>query len=114
MGLKIVSHQGYVKLQYGIDGDRTKLSTGVNIEKKEYLLSDTGQLSKLTNGYVNKQKMVENAWKKATHIRDQYYFKNLCYPSVQEFKDEWDNYDRRKKIGTTRSSDIWSLGCLLY
>lgn len=25
-----------------------------------------------------------------------------------------DNYDRRKKMGTTRSSDIWSLGCLFY
>jgi hypothetical protein len=25
-----------------------------------------------------------------------------------------DNYDRRKKEGTTRSSDIWSLGCLFY
>lgn len=24
------------------------------------------------------------------------------------------NYDRRKKFGTTRASDIWSLGCLLY
>ena len=24
------------------------------------------------------------------------------------------NYDRRKKVGTTRASDIWSLGCLLY
>lgn len=25
-----------------------------------------------------------------------------------------DNYDRRKKEGTTRSSDIWSIGCLFY
>ena len=23
-------------------------------------------------------------------------------------------YDRRKKVGTTRLSDIWSLGCLFY
>lgn len=29
-------------------------------------------------------------------------------------KKEGDRYDRRKKVGTTRSSDIWSLGCLLY
>ena len=29
-------------------------------------------------------------------------------------KKEGDKYDRRKKVGTTRSSDIWSLGCLLY
>ena len=29
-------------------------------------------------------------------------------------KKEADNYDRRKKIGTTKASDIWSLGCLLY
>ena len=29
-------------------------------------------------------------------------------------KKETDQYDRRKKVGTTRSSDIWSLGCLLY
>ena len=39
-------------------------------------------------------------------------------------KKENDSYDRRKKvynifsiyikIGTTRASDIWSLGCLLY
>lgn len=29
-------------------------------------------------------------------------------------KKEADHYDRRKKIGTTRASDIWSLGCLLY
>ena len=28
-------------------------------------------------------------------------------------KDD-DNFDRRKKMGTTRSSDIWSLGCLFY
>lgn len=29
-------------------------------------------------------------------------------------KKEQDTYDRRKKVGTTRSSDIWSIGCLLY
>lgn len=29
-------------------------------------------------------------------------------------KKESDNYDRRKKAGTTRASDIWSLGCLFY
>ena len=29
-------------------------------------------------------------------------------------KKEGDRYDRRKKVGTTRSSDIWSLGCLLF
>jgi serine/threonine protein kinase len=29
-------------------------------------------------------------------------------------KKEADNYDRRKKIGTTRASDIWSMGCLFY
>ena len=29
-------------------------------------------------------------------------------------KKEADNYDRRKKIGTTRASDIWSIGCLFY
>ncbi|KAL4475130.1 hypothetical protein ABPG74_001826 [Tetrahymena malaccensis] len=29
-------------------------------------------------------------------------------------KKEGDKYDRRKKVGTTRSSDVWSLGCLLY
>jgi serine/threonine protein kinase len=29
-------------------------------------------------------------------------------------KKEADNYDRRKKIGTTRASDIWSVGCIFY
>ena len=29
-------------------------------------------------------------------------------------KKEADNYDRRKKVGTNKASDIWSLGCLLY
>lgn len=29
-------------------------------------------------------------------------------------KRENDNFDRRRKVGTTRASDIWSLGCLLY
>lgn len=29
-------------------------------------------------------------------------------------RKDMDNYDRRKKVGTTRTSDIWSLGCLLY
>lgn len=29
-------------------------------------------------------------------------------------KRESDTYDRRKKVGTNRASDIWSLGCLLY
>ena len=29
-------------------------------------------------------------------------------------KREADNFDRRRKVGTTRASDIWSLGCLLY
>lgn len=28
--------------------------------------------------------------------------------------DEGANYDRRRKVGTTRASDIWSMGCLLY
>ena len=31
-----------------------------------------------------------------------------------QIRKEDDNYDRRKKVGTTRSSDIWSLGCLFY
>lgn len=31
-----------------------------------------------------------------------------------QVRTEDDNYDRRKKMGTTRSSDIWSLGCLFY
>lgn len=25
-----------------------------------------------------------------------------------------DDYDRRKRVGTTRASDIWSLGCLFF
>ena len=25
-----------------------------------------------------------------------------------------DKFDRRKKIGTSRTSDIWSIGCLFY
>jgi len=29
-------------------------------------------------------------------------------------KREADHFDRRRKVGTTRASDIWSLGCLLY
>ncbi len=29
-------------------------------------------------------------------------------------KKDADKYDRRKKVGTTRLSDIWSLGCLFY
>jgi serine/threonine protein kinase len=29
-------------------------------------------------------------------------------------RKENDKYDRRRKVGTTRSSDIWSLGCLFY
>lgn len=29
-------------------------------------------------------------------------------------KRETDTYDRRRKVGSNRSSDIWSLGCLLY
>ena len=29
-------------------------------------------------------------------------------------KRDADNYDRRKKVGTTKASDVWSLGCLLY
>ena len=31
-----------------------------------------------------------------------------------QIKADDDNYDRRRKAGTTRSSDIWSLGCLFY
>ena len=31
-----------------------------------------------------------------------------------QIRKEDDDFDRRKKIGTTRSSDIWSLGCLFY
>lgn len=29
-------------------------------------------------------------------------------------KKDADQYDRRKRVGTTRTSDIWSLGCLLF
>lgn len=29
-------------------------------------------------------------------------------------RKENDKYDRRRKVGTTRASDIWSLGCLFY
>lgn len=29
-------------------------------------------------------------------------------------KKDSDDFDRRKSIGTTRASDIWSLGCLFY
>ena len=31
-----------------------------------------------------------------------------------QIRKEDDKYDRRKKIGTSRASDIWSLGCLFY
>jgi serine/threonine protein kinase len=27
---------------------------------------------------------------------------------------EGEKYDRRKKVGTSRASDIWSLGCLFF
>lgn len=37
----------------------------------------------------------------------------LINTGIQARRDD-DDYDRRKKIGTTRSSDIWSLGCLFY
>ena len=29
-------------------------------------------------------------------------------------RKEGDNYDRRKKVGTTRATDVWAVGCLLY
>ena len=29
-------------------------------------------------------------------------------------KKEADDFDRRKSVGTTRASDIWSLGCVIY
>jgi serine/threonine protein kinase len=29
-------------------------------------------------------------------------------------KKDNDKYDRRKKVGTNRSADIWSLGCLFF
>ena len=28
--------------------------------------------------------------------------------------DEGAHFDRRRKVGTTRASDVWSMGCLLY
>ena len=31
-----------------------------------------------------------------------------------QIRIEDDNFDRRKKVGTTRSSGIWPLGCLFY
>ncbi len=34
--------------------------------------------------------------------------------SLDLIRKEDDNFDRRKKTGTTRSSDIWSLRCLFY
>lgn len=29
-------------------------------------------------------------------------------------RKDTEKYDRRKKMGTTRQSDIWSLGCLFF
>lgn len=29
-------------------------------------------------------------------------------------KKDSENYDRRRKVGTNKASDIWSLGCLFY
>lgn len=31
-----------------------------------------------------------------------------------KMKRNEENFDRRRKIGTTKASDIWSLGCLFY
>jgi len=31
-----------------------------------------------------------------------------------QVRKDSDNFDRRRKLGTTRASDIWSLGCLFY
>ena len=28
--------------------------------------------------------------------------------------DQGAHYDRRRKVGTTRASDVWSMGCMLY
>jgi len=41
-------------------------------------------------------------------------FKSPEMLANDQVRIESDNYDRRKKQGTTRASDIWSIGCLFY
>lgn len=44
----------------------------------------------------------------------------LCIKSPEMLKldiskqKQGEKYDRRKKVGTSRTSDVWSLGCLLF
>ena len=43
---------------------------------------------------------------------------NIKSPEMIELelnkRTDTDKYDRRKRVGTSRLSDVWSLGCLFY
>lgn len=92
----VVFHDGYVKLEYQHNGTRTRKSTGVSIPNKSYLKSNN-ELKSTVENYREKQKTVDAFLTKAKTILDDYIYEYKAYPTGEQFKRQWDEYDKRIK-----------------
>ena len=92
----LVYHDGYVKIEYQHRTPRTRKSTGIAIPSKAYIKSNN-QLSKSLKDYEDKQKIVDSFIKKADSIVTEHVQNNKAYPTSDQFKRAWDDYDNNVK-----------------
>jgi len=96
MKAKVVYHDGYVKIEYQHGGTRTRKSTGVAIPNSSYLKANDELKSTVTD-YKKKQKTINAYLSKAESILDEHLHTVKTYPTGEQFKRSWEEYDRRVK-----------------
>jgi len=92
----LVYHDGYAKIEYQHGGARTRKSTGVAVPSKSYIKSNN-QISKSIADFEHKQKIVDSFIKKAENIITEHVQNVKAYPTGDQFKRAWDEYDERIK-----------------
>ncbi len=96
MKATLAFHDGYVKIEYQHGGSRTRKSTGVAIPSKAYLKSNNEIKSSVTD-FKTKQKIIDSFLDKAKTIITTHVNNSKAFPTGEQFKRAWDEYDKAIK-----------------
>lgn len=94
MSLKVVFHDGYVKVHYQ-NVTRVRFPTGIPLSDKNQLNDSSGKLSRDVVDRVEKQKIIDNLKLKLTNIIQDYLIKNGVPPTGEELKQLFRSYKER-------------------